>query len=313
MQPKIQILSNTNFALADVIKSELVESTSVKIAVAFLRRTGLDYLYKSIDYALTSNDAKIEFIVGLDFKTTDAEALNALNEIKLKNPNFEFYCFGDKRDNHNDLVFHPKIYMFHTELSKGTKYSSIVGSSNFTGGGLTTNFEVNTIFREYKPIYFNQLDAIYNEIKFTDSIFQPSKNYINKYGNIKEELDKSVKKVIDVDVKKEIIELKAEEQNLPGTIPSINLMIINFIKEKNKQGIEFVSLKDIYFELENQIKVRNIEDKYKLDTFRNTIRGELNSNEINSSHKNNKKLYVRSDDKNGQYKLTENGVNYIGR
>jgi len=154
MLPKIQILSNTNFALADVIKSELGESTSVKIAVAFLRRTGLDYLYKSIDYALKSNNAKIEFIVGLDFKTTDAEALNALNEIKNKYENFEFYCFGDKRDNHNDLVFHPKIYMFHTELSKGTKYSSIVGSSNFTGGGLTTNFEVNTIFLRIQTYIF---------------------------------------------------------------------------------------------------------------------------------------------------------------
>lgn len=313
MQPKIQILSNTNFALADVIKSELLESTSVKIAVAFLRRTGLDYLYKSIEYALISNNAKIEFIVGLDFKTTDAEALNALNEIKIKYSNFEFYCFGDKRDNHNDLVFHPKIYMFNTELSKGTKYSSIVGSSNFTRGGLTTNFEVNTIFREYKPIYFNQLDAIYNEIKFTDSIFQPSRNYIDKYGNIKKELDKSVKKVIDVDVKKEIIELKQEELNLPGTIPSINLMIIHFIKEKNRQGVEFVSLKDIYIELEKQIKERNIESKYKLETFRNTIRGELNTNEINSEHKNNKFLFIRSAEKNGFYKLTENAKNYKGR
>lgn len=168
-------------------------------------------------------------------------------------------------------------------------------------------------FWEYKPIYFNQLDAIYNEIKFTDSIFQPSKNYINKYGNIKEELDKSVKKVIDIDVKNEIIELKQEEQNLPGTIPSINLMIINFIKEKNKQGIEFVSLKDIYVELENQIKNKKLESKYKIDTFRNTIRGELNTNELSSEHKNNKKLFIRSSEKNGYYKLTENGENYKGR
>ncbi|OQX27575.1 MAG: hypothetical protein BWK80_04675 [Desulfobacteraceae bacterium IS3] len=90
-------------------------------------------------------------------------------------------------------------------------------------------------------------------------------------------------------------------------------MIIKFIKEKNKQGLEFVSLKDIYIELENQIKQKNLEGKYKLDTFRNTIRGELNTNEINSGHKNNKKLFIRSKDKNGFYKLSENGINYKGR
>jgi serine/threonine protein kinase len=50
MYPKIQILSNTNYALADVLKSEFIESTHVQIAVAFLRRTGLDYILKSLEY-----------------------------------------------------------------------------------------------------------------------------------------------------------------------------------------------------------------------------------------------------------------------
>ncbi|TAE75832.1 MAG: restriction endonuclease [Bacteroidetes bacterium] len=311
MQPKIQILSNTNYALADVLKSELIESTSVKIAVAFLRRTGLDYIYKGLDYALTTNNANIEFIVGLDFKTTDAEALTALNELKTKYQNFQFYCFGDKRDNHNDLVFHPKIYMFHTELSKGTKYSSIVGSSNFTGGGLTTNFEVNTIFREHKPIYFNQLNAIYDEIKYTDSIFQPSNNYIKKYGNIKEELDKSTKKILDFDVKNEIQELKKEELSLPSSIPSLKKLIINFIKEKNASGIIAVPLNEIYEAMEKIIQDKNLSDKYTLSTFRNNIRGEINTHEVESTHKSNLKLFKREG--LALYCLAENGVSYQGR
>ncbi len=312
MQPKIQILSNTNFALADVLKSELLESTSVQIAVAFLRRTGLDHIYKSLDYALTINKAKVEFIVGLDFKTTDAQALSALSDLKKQYEGFNFYCFGDKRDNHNDLVFHPKIYMFHTELSKGTKYSSIVGSSNFTGGGLTTNFEVNTIFRETKPIYFKQLGAIYDEIKYTDSIFQPSLNYIKKYGNIKDELDKSAKKVLDVDVKKEIQELKQEETSLPGTIPSLKGLIIDFIKRKSEENVSEVNLAEIYAEMEIEIKKRNLEERFNLETFSNTIRGELNTHEESSNHKSNLKLFKRSE-KRGHYSLTQNGKNYAGR
>jgi HKD family nuclease len=52
MTAKIQILSNTNYPLSDVLKSELIESTKVQIAVAFLQRTGIDEIYKSLDYAL---------------------------------------------------------------------------------------------------------------------------------------------------------------------------------------------------------------------------------------------------------------------
>lgn len=82
MAAKIQILSNTNYPLADVLKSELLESKDVKIAVAFLRKTGIEKIQNALYYALTKNSANIEFVVGLDFKTTDYQALVALSEIK---------------------------------------------------------------------------------------------------------------------------------------------------------------------------------------------------------------------------------------
>jgi len=110
MSAKIQILSNTNFPLVDVLKSELIESVNVKIAVAFLRKTGIDQIEKSLIFALDNNSI-IEIIVGLDFRTTDFKALVALKELQKRFSNFNFYCFGDKKDNHNELVFHPKIYL----------------------------------------------------------------------------------------------------------------------------------------------------------------------------------------------------------
>ena len=112
MSEKIQILSNTNYSLVDVLKSELIESTQVKMAVAFVRRTGIDEIYKSLEYAMNVNNAKIELIAGLDFKTTDAKALLALKEIEYTNKNFSFYCFGDKRDNYNAQVLNVCGYNF---------------------------------------------------------------------------------------------------------------------------------------------------------------------------------------------------------
>ena len=55
MTAKIQILSNTNYALAEVIKSELLESAKVNIAVAFLKKTGIDHISKALDYALMNS------------------------------------------------------------------------------------------------------------------------------------------------------------------------------------------------------------------------------------------------------------------
>jgi HKD family nuclease len=308
MAAKIQILSNTNYPLSDVLKSEFLESTEVKIAVAFVRRTGIDEIYKSLDYAMNVNNAKIELIAGLDFKTTDANALLALKEIEKSQKNFSFYCFGDKRDNHNDMVFHPKIYLLDTSLSKNTKYTSIIGSSNLTGGGLTSNFEVNSIFKEDVPKYYSQLTAIYNEIKYTDSVFNPSNDYILQYGNIKKKIEQTEDKSSKT-IQVELFELKKQEEKLPGTVPSLKKVIIEFIKEQNKEGIFEVSLETLYEKLPGILEERNI--KMKMDTINNTIRGELNKHEIDSTHKDSMSLFKRTG--RGLYSLSEKGKNYDGR
>ncbi|MDR2246310.1 MAG: phospholipase D family protein [Treponema sp.] len=308
MAAKIQILSNTNYPLSDILKSELIESTKVQIAVAFLRRTGIDEIYKSLDYALRENNAQIEIIAGLDFKTTDAGALLALKDIENKQKNFNFYCFGDKRDNHNDLVFHPKMYLFETALSRNTKYTSIIGSSNLTGGGLTSNFEVNSIFREDTPKYYSQLEAIYNGIKYTDSVFTPSKDYILRYGNIKKEIEKA-EDITDKSLQTDLQFLKGEEAKLPGTVPSLKKIIIEFIREQNKRGIQEVSLDVIYDEIPRRLIDRKI--PMKMDTIKNSIRGELNKHEFDSKHKDSMDLFKRTG--RGLYTLTEKARNYEGR
>lgn len=308
MKTRIQILSNTNYPLADVLKSELLESKDVKVAVAFLRKTGIAKIQSALDYALTKNSANIEFIVGLDFKTTDSQALLTLNEIKTAHKGFTFYCFGDKRDNFNDLIFHPKIYLFSNQNSNDPKYTSIIGSSNLTGGGLSENFEVNSIFRETDPKYYSQLIAIYNEIKFTDSIFIPNKDYIERYANVKKTIDKSGVN-IEKSLKDKIEELRNEELILPGTVPTLKKIIIDIIKAKFKEGLKEVSIGLIYEEAEKTVKGKNY--NFKMDTFRNSIRGELNRHEKDSTHPQNMFLFVRSS--KGNYTLTEKGFNYEGR
>lgn len=76
---------------------------------------------------LTENKHKFKSVtVGLDFCATDPDFVDALRKV----PNA--YVFKK-----SGACFHPKIYLFRT----GRNVDAIVGSANFTRGGLDTNVE----------------------------------------------------------------------------------------------------------------------------------------------------------------------------
>lgn len=307
MQPKVQIVSNTNYPIGKIINQELQNSTDTQIAVAFLKRSGIktieDSLLRSLD-----KGGKFEIIVGLDFKTTDPMAMKFFIDLHLQYKEVRFYCYGDKGENKNDIVFHPKIYLFRN----AKEAVSIVGSTNLTQGGLLTNFEVNTVFNEQNPVYYSQLQAIYNSVKYTDSLFTPDEEYLLRYADVYKAFEKNEQSAKKDDKIIEIIKGMSEKAlQLPGTIPSVNAMIIEFLKQKKDMGIEFVSLTEIYAALEERIKDPIFEGRYKLYTFRNTIRGELNKHHAESDCLTSLRIYKRGE--KGMYALTEKGEKYSGR
>jgi len=305
----IQILSNLNYPIGNIINQEIQNATNVHIAVAFLKYTGIKIIEKSMKQCL-DNNGYFELIAGLDFKTTDSKSLQYFINLKKEYSNLNFYCFGDKKDNKTNIFFHPKIYLFENKRER----TGIVGSTNLTGGGLISNFEVNTVFKEKKPLYFSQLQAIYNSIKFTDSIFVPDNEYLSVYSNIYKAFSENETKANkDKGLQKVIKEIKQKEEMLPGTVPSLKSMIIEIIRENQKKEKEFTPLKEIYEKMEKKIKDKKLTKKYKMDTFRNTIRGELNKHEKNSSHPDNMHLFKRSYETKGNYSLTTKGENYLGR
>jgi len=108
-----------------------------------------------------------------------------------------------------------------------------------------------------------------------------------------------------------VTEVIRREEILPGTVPSIKGIIIEVIKQKSKEGLAFVPLKTIYEKSERIVEAKNL--KYKMDTFRNSIRGELNKHEANSKHPDNMSLFIRSSQRKGYYSLTDKGKRYEGR
>ncbi len=303
----IQLLSNLNYPIGNIINQELQNANSAKIAVAFLKYSGVQVIEQALSNCL-KNKGDIEIIVGLDFKTTDPQSMHYFIQLQKQVSNLKFYCYGDKDENKTGIVFHPKIYLF----EKGGETTGIVGSTNLTRGGLLTNFEVNVVIKETKPLYFSQLEAIYNSVKFTDSVFSPDEEYLAGYSDVYKVFLQNEKRAIkDKGVQEVVNQIRRREEFLPGTVPSIKSLIIEVIKKELLRGIKFVSLQTIYEELEKNVQEKNL--SYKMDTFRNSIRGELNHHEDDSKSPLNMHLFVRSRDKKGYYSLTEKGKNYQGR
>lgn len=181
-----------------------------------------------------------------------------------------------------------------------------------TRGELLSNFEVNVVIKETKPLYFSQLQAIYNSVKFTDSVFSPDEEYLAGYSDVyKAFLQNEEKATKDKGIQNVVRQINKRAEFLPGTVPSIKSLIIEVIKKEKEQKKDFVSLQTIYEEVEKIVREKKL--NYKMDTFRNSIRGELNKHETNSKHPDNMDLFIRSSEQKGFYSLTDKGKNYEGR
>lgn len=110
-------------SIAAKIRSLSEKHDEIQVSVAWATRNSTS------EYLLTKHREKISlFVVGISFFQTQPELLRSLLGIKG--------AFVVEPKNN---VFHPKAYYF----SSGKTAEAIVGSSNFTGGGLGRNTEIN--------------------------------------------------------------------------------------------------------------------------------------------------------------------------
>ena len=77
----IQILSNLNYPIDNIINQELQNTNSTKMAVAFLKYSGVKVIEKALNSFL-KNNGNFEIIAGLGFKTTDPQSMHFLSNCK---------------------------------------------------------------------------------------------------------------------------------------------------------------------------------------------------------------------------------------
>lgn len=102
-----------------------------KVVVAYSRNSGIGRIYNDL-LDFSNIGGKTSIIAGIDQKNTSYQALINLKTFAKRN----LYIHHDRNYN---ITFHSKLYIFgNDDIEK-----IIIGSSNFTAGGLYSNYETN--------------------------------------------------------------------------------------------------------------------------------------------------------------------------
>ena len=130
--------------MVDVLIRELKDAkwTSFTAAVAFARSSGNAAELLNALAAFAKRGGAIEMTFGANTFAegdgSDYEAIEALLKELSDCPNVKLYLYNEPT-----RTFHPKLYLF----ANANEAALIIGSSNWTQGGLQRNVEVNVVLR----------------------------------------------------------------------------------------------------------------------------------------------------------------------
>ena len=204
------------------VQSLIKQCEKASISVAYLKKSGVELIKQSLDENKDSN-TKISIITSLDFGITDVEGLRESLNMGLR-------CSIMHAKN-----FHPKLYIF--EMGDGNA-AMIVGSSNLSNGGLSTNYEANLLISgkvSDSPIkeaieYFSLIES--------ESVLLDEK-IIDLYGERKSTIDDIKNRIGDdeanLDELNEYLNSKTSSENL--TEDEIDDLLIEAENNSNEADV----------------------------------------------------------------------------
>lgn len=207
---------NITRSLFEVLNQTIPKAKELKFAVAFLKYSGFKLIEEDINKCLRKGGS-IEFLVGLDFRTTEPKVLRLLKKLSNEELLLKYYCFSDPSFA-DTPVYHPKLYL----LNDGKTATIALGSSNLTEGGLKNNVEVNAVITALlQEEVVSDVYGLYSRLKFQQSRFEPDLEYIDKYEEVYKRVQKRNVEALREKRTKEIIsQLKEKERILPKPIPT---------------------------------------------------------------------------------------------
>ena len=208
---EIKFTDNITNNLLDVLRPSLPKASEIRFGVAFAKYSGFSLIEDDLKECLKSG-GKAEFVLGLDFRTTEPKVLRTLDTMAKSGLDIKLFCFSDPSIN-DTPVYHPKIYL----IRRKNKFVISIGSSNLTAGGLKRNVEVNTIIEAgIEEEVVSDIYEVYNRLKFQKNRFEPDLVYIEKYEEAYEIVrKKSIEALKETSTKNKIKNLREREKVLP--------------------------------------------------------------------------------------------------
>ena len=206
--------------------------------------------------------------------------------------------------------FHPKMYITTPDYQN---YCAVIGSSNMTLGGLRNNTKVNVLIRGGRneaPV--SQCLDIYESIRNSPALVEPDVEFVEKYTRLYERAETVSPPYANSssDLKElyeDLLELSPRtEAGVPRT--QVDYIVQAMLNLTGDDSQRYFHLESIYVEAERL--ARNAGEQYAWRTFRNSVRGRINSN---LDGHNGLELFMRRGGlagQSGQYHLSEQGRAY---
>jgi len=174
---RIQMIDNVKRNTISILAPVIETANDIRIAVAFVSSDGLSQIMPSVKMAMKAG-AYVEFLVGMDPRATDPSAIRDLYTLFRQTPQGALLCFASRNAS---AIYHPKMYLARDRQIA----TAIIGSSNLTRRGLTTNVEANVVITDdIESEIVSDIYSTYSRLKYHPHRVIPDDEFIDLFADL---------------------------------------------------------------------------------------------------------------------------------
>ncbi len=208
---RVTLTDNISGPLTDVLLPAISSASRVRLAVAFAKMSGYGLLEPALR-ACIDQGGRVEFLFGLDFRTTEPTVLKTILDWREECERVALYCFSDPMTE-RARSYHPKLYI----MQRPPATTTVIGSSNLTAGGLSDNAEANIVIKacEDEQVVSEILDT-YHHLKLQPTRFAPDSEYVASYAEAYRRMRQAERSAQRrADVRRSVSATRRREKHLP--------------------------------------------------------------------------------------------------
>ena len=300
-----RVVMNNGDSLGYLLQSNLKNADRFLTATAYLSLGGLGWVMDSLNQIL-DRQGQVSVLHGFYPRITETEAIKKLAAMAMDFPLSMSYHVYMPPILNTEGTFHAKMYL----ASEGEQWRNVIGSSNLTHGGLSSNLEANCILTgDSSDREIQECRSIFEKIHSYEHLHQPDGEWISAYDELRQ-LEQRTEREIEpkkAEIYTRLIEKAQQEPWLIQCQDDCVVLALRALSRRRPVGAYF-HLREITSE-----SSRWAVGKYSETNWRHSVRRVLNMNTIHKYSKS-KQLFEREDGAggtSGRYRLSTKGWFYF--